>query len=268
MDIAVFLLQIYGKHEVAEVSLKSNPIQISYAYEKVSEELGAQIAAGSILPGDQLPGEVELAEMFGVNRSTIREAIRSLEGDGFLSRGAGRRLFVSIPGTEKLASRHTRALGMMQVTFMELWHVAHVTEPLAAELAALNRTDRDIEKLEENYSQLEDLSVKGAADIEVDIQFHLLIAEAGNNRALLLAREPIGLMLYPAYEPVAAAVPQAAERQIEAHRHILDAIKQGDEMMASEWMRKHIEDFRRGYEVAGLPLDAPLSISTKDSSGK
>ncbi|NRA86528.1 MAG: FadR family transcriptional regulator [Rhizobiales bacterium] len=250
------------------MNLKSNPIQISYAYEKVSEALGAQIAAGTILPGDQLPGEVELAKMFGVNRSTIREAIRSLEGDGFLSRGAGRRLFVSIPGTEKLASRHKRALGMMKVTFMELWHVAHVTEPLAAGLAALNRCEQDIIKLEENYNQLVELSANGGVDVWVDIEFHMLIAEAGNNRALLLAREPIGLMLYPAYEPVAEAVLQAAERQIEAHRHILDAIKQGDEALATKWMRKHIEDFRRGYEVAGLPLDMPLSASTRDLDRK
>jgi DNA-binding GntR family transcriptional regulator len=48
-------------------------------------------------------------------------------------------------------------------------------------------------------------------------------------------------------------------RLLAAHRNILDALKSGDAATAEEWMKRHIEDFRRGYELANLDIDTPIT---------
>jgi DNA-binding FadR family transcriptional regulator len=91
------------------------------------------------------------------------------------------------------------------------------------------------------------------------LAFHTRVAQAGKNRVLELAREPIGFLLYSGMEALAPRLPQAPSRQVVAHRHVIEAIRSRDADTARVWMRRHIEDFRRGYELAGLPLDAPMA---------
>ena len=129
--------------------LKPKPLRVKHAYEQVSSEIEAQILNGSLKPGDRLPGEVEMAGMFNVNRSTVREGIRRLESEGFVRRISPRKMVVSIPHMAELSSRQTRALSMLDVTFDELWNVAIATEPLAAELAARHADAEDIADLDE-----------------------------------------------------------------------------------------------------------------------
>ena len=69
------------------------------AYQIISTELQRMILAGTLKPGDPLPPETELAERFGVNRSTLREGVRQLETEGLVSREGRKRLIVTIPDT-------------------------------------------------------------------------------------------------------------------------------------------------------------------------
>ncbi|RIX68935.1 winged helix-turn-helix domain-containing protein, partial [Acidovorax cavernicola] len=80
------------------------------AYKVVADEIERLIVSGELRSGDPLPTEIELSESFGVNRSTVREAIRLIEQEGMLERREGRRLFVCLPGLYDLASRATRML--------------------------------------------------------------------------------------------------------------------------------------------------------------
>ena len=148
---------------------------------------------------------------------------------------------------------------LMNVTFRELWQVALETEPLAAALAAEFATDAEITALEELHDAL--IAAKGNEDetIQLDTRFHSLIAEAGKNRVLSLAREPIALLLYQGFTQVAPKVPQAISRQIEAHSQLLAAIRDRDPKRAREWSRRHIEDFWRGIQLAGLEDATPIT---------
>lgn len=240
------------------MALRRKQLQVEHAYQQVSAELEAQILDGTLRPGEQLPGEVEMAAMFGVNRSTVREGIRRLESEGLVRRVSPRRLEVSLPRTKDLASRHTRALRLMEITFLELWHVAIATEPLAAELAARAASDEDIAALVENQRRMVDVVAAGASPVALDTDFHTLIADCTGNRALKLAREPIAFLLYSGLEVLVPHLPQAPHRQIVAHQKVIDAIRARDPETARDWTRRHLEDFRRGYELARLPLDAPI----------
>ncbi|MFC3616126.1 FadR/GntR family transcriptional regulator [Lutimaribacter marinistellae] len=240
---------------------KATPLRVKHAYEQVSSEIEAQIIDGSLKPGDRLPGEIKMANMFNVNRSTVREGIRRLESEGFVRRISPRKMIVSIPRMEELSSRQSRALSMLDVTFDELWNVAIATEPLAAELAARHADADDIADLDRIHTQLMAAEGNGTETVEIDTEFHSSVAAASKNRVLQMAREPIGFLLYSGTEALIPELPQAMARQLVAHHHVIEAIRARDGATARDWMARHIADFKRGYVQAGLPLDKPIAAA-------
>ena len=234
-------------------------LNVPSAYQIVSREIRRTIVSGELKPGDHLPSEAELAEQFGVNRSTVREGIRQLENDGFVRREGRKRLYVSVPTSSDLAPRASRALIMHQVTFRELWEVARVLEPLCAALCALNRTDAQAAAIADNIARTRSMLDNAQMSTELDTEFHSLVAEGGRNAALLLSREPVGMLLFPAFEMLQPHLPQALGRMLEAHERISAAIAAGNAAEGELWMRKHIVDFRRGWEMANLSLDTPVT---------
>ena len=235
-------------------------LHVPSAYQVVSRELRRSIVSGNLKPGDQLPSEAEMAEQFGVNRSTVREGIRQLENDGFVRREGRKRLSVSVPTSSDLAPRASRALVMHQVTFRELWEVARVLEPACAALAALNRTGAQVATLTGIIERTRHAISNAVWSTRLDTEFHAAVAEGTHNRAFLLSREPVGLLLYPAFETLHPLLPQALGRMLDAHERIATAIVAGDVAEAELWMRKHIVDFRRGWEMAHLNMDVPVTL--------
>lgn len=234
-------------------------LKLPPAYQAVSLELQRRILSGALKPGDALPSETQLAERFGVNRSTVREGIRQLESEGLVRREGRKRLLVAVPSPQDVAHRHTRNLVMHEVTFRELWDVANVLEPLAAELAAVNLTADELRALGENIERTIAAAASGASPTALDIEFHAMICQGARNRALLLAREPIGLLLFPAFEVIRPDLPQSPKRLIDAHRKIYDALKRRDPHDARTWAAKHIADLRRGWELLRRDLDTKVS---------
>ncbi|MDM0111638.1 GntR family transcriptional regulator [Variovorax sp. J22R133] len=228
------------------------------AYKAVSGTIERAILDGSLPPGTALPTEQELAERFGVHRSTVREAIRRVEQEGLLQRREGRRLFVYLPGVQDLAPRATRLLLLQQTTFLELWELAVSLEPLAARLAARRADALDLQTLEDNFAAM-DAAVDDETLVRLDVEFHALLGHASHNRALMLAREPVGLLYSPTLLQLFARLPQAKTRNRAAHRHILDALAKRDADRSAEWMHKHIVDFQRGFAMAGLDMASPIA---------
>ena len=242
------------------MGLQFEKLNVPSAYQVVSRELRRSIVSGDLKPGEQLPSEADLADQFGVNRSTVREGIRQLENDGFVRREGRKRLCVSVPTSSDLSPRASRALVMHQVTFRELWDVARVLEPACAALAAAGKTPAQVATLRGNIERTRHSLTNATLCTELDTEFHSVVAEATHNRALLLSREPVGMLLYPAFEMLHPLLPQALGRMLEAHDRIATAIVAGQAGEAELWMRKHIVDFRRGWEMARLSLDIPVNL--------
>jgi DNA-binding FadR family transcriptional regulator len=234
-------------------------LNVPRAYEVVSQAIEAGILDGRFKRGDQLPSECDLASQFGVNRSTVREGLRLLEQNGLVAREAGKRLRVTVPRYQDLSSRMTRAMVLHQITFRELWDLAMVLEPAAASAAALAADPEAIALLETNLRATKEAVARGQSVLALDLEFHNLIARFSSNRALVLAREPVCMLLLPAFEAVLPELPNACDRLVEAHTIILDALRAHDAERAATWMGKHIEDLRRGYEIAGIGVDEPIS---------
>ena len=229
------------------------------AYKAVSAQIERAIVDGALPLGAALPTEQELAERFGVHRSTVREAIRQVEQEGLLQRREGRRLFVCLPGVHDLAPRATRLLLLQQTTFQELWELAMALEPLAARLAAQRAEAQDLQQLQAHlHASDEGRDNDDVALVRLDVEFHALVGRASHNRALTLAREPVGLLYNPTLQQVFGHLPQARARNQTAHRHIVEALLRRDADAAADWTARHMVDFQRGFAMAGLDMAAPI----------
>jgi GntR family transcriptional repressor for pyruvate dehydrogenase complex len=165
---------------------------------------------------------------------------------------------------QELASRGSRSLLLNQVTFNELWQVAMALEPLAAACAATLVTDENLTVLDANLEQTRKTIAAGESPIELDVKFHALVADIAGNKALLLAREPFALLLYPSFAEMRPHAPLADSRLLAAHAQIVAALKRRDGDEASAWMNRHIANFGRGWRLAGLDFDMPIVSADRE----
>ncbi len=240
------------------VTEKFQRISSTPAYRLVAEAIEKQILSGQIRPGDPIGTEAELVRQFGVNRSTVREGIRLLEHDGLIRRESNRRLSVGSPHYERLATRSTRALILSEVTFRDLYEASLALQLATIEGATERATPGIIAAMEENIARTAAVLDDPAAVAALDGEFHSLISKASGNRVLQLAREPSDLLVFPTTRLVLSRVKEGAARLLEAHRRMLDAIARRDVEAARLWARRHINDWRKGFERAGNDLDQPI----------
>jgi DNA-binding FadR family transcriptional regulator len=241
------------------MSSETIPARAERTYETIARAIEKLIADGSMAPGEVLPPETVFAAQLGINRSTLREALRTLEQNGLVHREPGRKkLQVSSPRTTDIARRVTSAIIAQRVTFEELYEAMRALEPASAAGAAQRREAADIVALEDNLARSRQALDDRASLTALDIEFHRLVAQAAKNRAIDLAREPLSDLFYPAFYAVMSRL-NAAERLLVAHGHIVAAIREHDVATARSWMERHITDFGRGYELANLDMQEPVS---------
>jgi DNA-binding FadR family transcriptional regulator len=224
------------------------PIRVEPAYRKVAAALLERITTRMLNPGERLPPELELARQFGVHRGTVREALRELETNGVLKRERGSKLMmVTRPARRTVAAGVSRALTLHDVSYHDVWEALTALEPPIAAAAARRRTAADLQRLGEIV----------AAEVEVEqaAAFFRAVGEATHNGVFMLAHEPLVQMLEPSLATLIRKVPQAGGRVAMAQKRIAGAIQAQDAAQAQDWMSKHIRDFRRGFEIAGIALE-------------
>lgn len=238
-------------------------IQIEPAYRKVASALIDRIVNRSLAAGDRLPSEAELARQFGVNRSTVREALRELQIGGLLGRERGSKLMVvKRPEHRVIADGVSRALALHDVTFFDVWEALAIFEPPLAESAARRRTDKDLKVVLDAAAQFSSDNRDTITAVQKVAGFFRRLGDATHNPALQLAQEPLIQLLEPSLVAMIDRVPQARARIVTAQTRICEALKARDTDLARTWMAKHIRDFKKGYEVAkispqGLVSDGP-----------
>jgi GntR family transcriptional repressor for pyruvate dehydrogenase complex len=238
------------------VSIEFDQILLVPGYRKVATAITGRILSRELREGERLPPETELARQFGVNRSTVREALRELESSGLLERRPGSKLMtVSRPQHRTVAKDVSRALALHDVTFFEVWEALTQLEPPMAEIAARNRTQADLEGLAAASERYARENPETGKAVHHTAEFFRCIGRATHNQVLGLAQEPLLDLLEPSLRVMIDEVPQARSRISAAQRRILEAIGKRDAEAARVWMARHIRDFRKGYELANIALD-------------
>lgn len=214
------------------------PILKIAVHEIVANQLRRAIHRGDYMPGDRLPSERELATRLEVSRETLREAIRLLEGEGYVVSRRGAKGGHMVTALSEPASRMYARLRADQNNIANLMEFRRVNECLAARLAAELRGEEDLKKIETAVADLK-AAENNPRFRKADADFHLAVATACQNpfveRAIIDAREAIFFGLYGdlTYKMV-------LHTTLERHEEILAAIADKDADRAEKAMAKHI----------------------------
>ena len=214
--------------------------------EKIITQISDALISGELKPGNRLPPERELAEQFGVSRTVIRDAVKTLAGRGILHVKHGAGIFVAT--SEENAIGRLGALSdilpLQGVRLRDLFEMRKVLEAEGAGWAAGRRNDYHLERLkgilEDAHRNSENLEVLS----ERDAQFHVAIAEASQN--LVLVRVMLTLLdLLAASRRETLSIPGRARRSLEDHERILRGIYDQDPDEARHAMLDHLNSVER-----------------------
>ena len=215
-------------------------------YQDVARALLQEMAEGQHPVGQRLPAERDLAARFEVSRPTVREAVIALEVLGLVEVRIGSGAYVvRLPGQEETPGFH--------VTAFELTEARLLFEGEAAALAATQVTEEDLTEIEYWVAQiaLENEDPNGTES--ADRAFHLAIARATRNSAVVHMVEQLWDMR--ARSPEAALLHEKARHAnvkpvVEEHRAVLDALRARDPAAARRAMRAHLSAVIEGLLFA------------------
>ncbi len=197
------------------------------------------ILENRLRPGDPLPPERELAEMFGVGRNVVREALRILVQKGLVQVVAGRGTFVVEADISSVSESLRLLLRRGRVSLIQLSDTRLLIEPELAARAAQNATPENTRELREWLERLE--ATRGNADlhVEADLGFHKEIAQLADHAVLQAIMEAVSDVVLWSMR-LGTKVPRAVAISDEWHRNIVDAIAAGDSDKARREMQEHI----------------------------
>lgn len=232
--------------------------------DRLSVDLERLILDGKLEPGERLPPERELAEMLGVSRVSIREALRELENRGLIDRRPGRGTIVLKPGERaSVADTVITRVGELNPELRDIMELRAIIEPPIARITASRATPRDLVQLRELVEAMEN-ETDSARYAELDRAFHQSIAQYAYNPLLALINEQIAEQIAPSR---AGRYQTSARRETssEAHRRIYEAIAAADTDAAEHEAREHVLSV--GREIARASGANPaLAPASRDGS--
>ena len=211
---------------------------------KVYEEVAKQIERliiNKLKPGDKLPSERELAETLRVSRSSIRDAIRSLELMGLVEPRQGTGTIVREVSSESVLHPFANALKRRRELVSELLDFRKMLEPPLAARAATHASDEDISEMDEILGRQEAKQSRGEPAVAEDAEFHYSVALASDNSVVLKVLDILMDLLRDTRER-SLQLEGRPQKSLAGHRRVLAAIKRHDAEAAKSAMRRHIED--------------------------
>jgi DNA-binding FadR family transcriptional regulator len=226
-------------------------IRASATYELVVEQLRKAIFLGRFMPGQKLPAERDLATQMLVSRTTIREAIRVLEGEGLVAVRRGAAGGLTVLTQDRLKGSEIEGYIEAQRKILDsLFEYRLANECAAASLAATRRDKHQLSKLRKALKEMDALCATAEARSNTanisrffarDSEFHVTIAEASMNHYLLEAVERSRAAMFL---PVGKVFTHLEDRANDHHQGIFKAIEDQNAELAARRMKMHIEATR------------------------
>jgi len=215
-------------------------IRRNKVYEEVAKQI-ERLILQKLQPGDKLPSERELAEMLGVSRSSIRDAIRSLELIGMVEPRQGAGTVVREISADSVINPLSTLLTRQRQSVTELLDFRKMLEPPLAARAATHASAEEIGEMEEILRRQEQKLQGGQVATEEDSDFHYSVAMASENSVVLKVLDVLMDLLRETRER-SLQVEGRPQKSLAGHRRILTAIKRHDPAAAEAAMRRHIQD--------------------------
>ncbi len=219
-------------------------------YEQLAERIRQQILSGALNPGDRLPTERIFARDYGVSRTVVREAVKTLQQEGLIEIKAGLGTFV-VDATDRAFSQSLSLMMSVSLSdkLLDVVEIREILEVQMAALAAARAKPEDIDKMKSAVAKM-DRSLDDISEfIKQDHAFHLALAHATQNAVMPLLISSI-VDLLQQLRSRTALVDGSLERGQQHHKRILDAISRGDAEVAREAMQAHLRQVRRDGEAS------------------
>lgn len=221
----------------------------------VAEQIVAAIQRGVFPVGSRLPSEAELAEQMEVSRPSIREALSALQAVKLIEAkpGSGNYVLKTPTSEEEKEAPH---LIESEAGCLEVMEAREALEPPLARLAALNRTSKEVVRLQEIIGKMRTLAHESNFDsyFDADKEFHITLAETVKNRLISAALIPlINTMDQKLYREFTHHYylknVTDLEHVVDLHEEILEVIARGEPEMAFERMCEHWRRMREIWEA-------------------
>jgi GntR family transcriptional regulator, transcriptional repressor for pyruvate dehydrogenase complex len=208
--------------------------------EEVTQYIVSLVENGEIKPGEKLPSERELSQQLSMSRSCVREALQALSMMRLIDIRPGRGAYVRSTLPEEVIDSNVLSRLIEGDSLRELAEARRILEVEIARLAAVRRTEDDLQELQRSLAVAKSENTSVAQLIASDLNFHLQIAKATHNEVLLKVFSTIFPLLG---ESRARVHDFAGARQniLEFHRVICEAIEKRDASTASTTMAQHLE---------------------------
>ncbi|MBD8067938.1 FadR/GntR family transcriptional regulator [Bacillus sp. PS06] len=222
------------------MSLK--PIKKKKLFEEIILAIEEYIQGENIQPGHRLPSENELASIFQVSKTAVREAMSVLQANGVIEKRTGSGIFLKELEGETIAERVTKNL-LRNVNLQEVLEFRRGIEVEAVALTAQRATPQEIVLIEQAHLHLLEAQEANQLGSKEDYLFHYQIILASHNTIYKDVYESISSQLDEGIrlsKMQSARLPGRIEEAQKEHEEIIEMIKARDPRAASEAMRKHL----------------------------
>jgi len=220
------------------------PVSTRRLYLQIADQIRALVASGEAAPGSRLPAERELAQRLHVSRPSLREAIIALEVEGLLEVRVGSGIYVRRPRPRR-TSRLAGAAGPFEVI-----RARRMIESECAALAARAATPAQVAAIREAHEHFRKAGRRHHNPLDADRLFHLRVAEASGNSALVLVVQTLwDQRMGPLYLALEKKLeyPQMAADTLREHGAVLAAIEKRNPGAARAAMKRHMDMTRARY---------------------
>jgi len=238
------------------MQLEVQSIKRRRLHEDIVQQFHALVRDGALRHGDRLPSEREMAEQFNVSRSSVREAIRSLELQGLVISRPGAGTFINTESLDSVVALVAATLSRDVARLRDVFEMRHLLEPPIAALAAQRATPEEVVQMQEVLKEQERQIAQGQTGVEADTAFHFTMASATHNTALLKVVSAVEDILQRSRDQ-SLQEPGRSLRSLASHRQILQMVEARNAAGAQRAMEHHLT----AVEPANLASIQQLAVS-------
>lgn len=230
------------------------PVRAARTFEIIADKIREQIRGGKLVTGDKLPPERELAQQLGTSRNAVREALRSLEHAGLitLQKGAHGGAFITDGDPRAVAQTIEDLIHLGGASLADITEARLSIETVIVEIATANATENDFAALDRNIDAVEKLTEARDMEAKADLnmEFHVLLAEATGNPVLVLLMKTLMDVLRAVHRPITA---EDTADVIKSRRRFMALFRARDTIAASAEIKRHLTHLHGLFSRTGIP---------------
>lgn len=233
------------------------------------EQIVSLIRDRKLLPGDRLPGERQLVRELGISRTSVREALRALEGMGLIEVRAGIGAFVKHPISEFVNGALPPRLLIDRETLKKLYQMREIIEVGAVAVAAQTAADEHLDVIRQAMERMETCYADDDLDgmVNADIDFHRGILVATDNEILVRVMDNISDLLKE-MRRASLSIREGVPLTIAGHRAILEALERRDPDRAKRAMQEHLRTVIQKVDAAEVTETGEIRYKRKEDESE